>query len=164
MFSKRTLSTATLLSLSLILSLSLLAGSASADEDTPWMMQVVLKSSPEGFDVMETILQANPDIKGVIAGNDTMALGAQAALLAAGRDDVIVVGFDGSDDAITSIVAGELDATALQPVAEMAIQAAVQADAYIQNGSTDMPEKQSIDMVLLTPENAGDYERFAPKQ
>ncbi len=121
-------------------------------------------SQTEGFDVMETILQANPDIKGVIAGNDTMALGAQAALLAAGRDDVIVVGFDGSDDAIASIVAGELDATALQPVAEMANQAVIQADAYIQNGSTDLPEKQSIDMVLLTPDNAGDYERFAPKQ
>ena len=120
-------------------------------------------SQTEGFDVMETILQANPDIKGVIAGNDTMALGAQAALLAAGRDDVIVMGFDGSDDAIASIVAGELDATALQPVAEMATQAVIQADAYIKNGSTDLPEKQSIDMVLLTPENAGNYERFAPK-
>jgi len=120
-------------------------------------------SQTEGFDVMETILQANPDIKGVIAGNDTMALGAQAALLAAGRDDVIVMGFDGSDDAIASIVAGELDATALQPVAEMATQAVLQADAYIKNGSTDLPEKQSIDMVLLTPENAGNYERFAPK-
>ena len=121
-------------------------------------------SQTEGFDVMETILQANPDIKGVIAGNDTMALGAQAALLAAGRDDVFVVGFDGSDDAIASIVAGELDATALQPVAEMANQAVIQADAYIRNGSTDLPEKQSIDMVLLTPDNAGNYERFAPKQ
>ncbi len=120
-------------------------------------------SQTEGFEVMETILQANPDIKGVIAGNDTMALGAQAALIAAGRDDVIVVGFDGSDDAIASIVAGELDATALQPVAEMANQAVIQADAYIKNGSTDLPEKQSIDMVLLTPENAGNYERFAPK-
>ena len=120
-------------------------------------------SQTEGFDVMETILQANPDIKGVIAGNDTMALGAQAALIAAGRDDVIVVGFDGSDDAIASIVAGELDATALQPVAEMANQAVIQADAYIKNGKSDLPEKQSIDMVLLTPENAGNYERFAPK-
>ncbi len=120
-------------------------------------------SQTEGFDVMETILQSNPDIKGVIAGNDTMALGAQAALLAAGRDDVIVVGFDGSDDAIASIVAGELEATSLQPVAEMATQAVIQADQYIKTGETGLPEKQSIDMVLLTPENAGNYERFAPK-
>ena len=121
-------------------------------------------SQTEAFDVMETILQSNPDIKGVIAGNDTMALGAQAALLAAGRDDVIVVGFDGSDDAITSILAGELEATSLQPVAEMAIQAVIQADLYIRTGTTGLPEKQSIDMVLLTPENAGNYERFAPKE
>jgi erythritol transport system substrate-binding protein len=121
-------------------------------------------SQDEAFGVMENILQANPDIKGVIAGNDTMALGAQAALLAAGRSDVIVVGFDGSDDAIQSILAGELKATALQPVAEMAIQAAIQADQYIKTGDTGKPEKQSIDMVLITPENADNYERFAPKQ
>ena len=95
-------------------------------------------------------------------GNDTMALGAQAALLAAGRDDVIVVGFDGSDDAIQSILKGELKATSLQPVAEMANQAAIQADEYIRTGSTGKDEKQSIDMVLLTPENACHYEQFAP--
>ena len=53
-------------------------------------------------------------------------------------------------------------ATSLQPVAEMAIQAAIQADAYIKNGKTGKPEKQSIDMVLITPENACDYYQFAP--
>jgi erythritol transport system substrate-binding protein len=111
---------------------------------------------------MESLLQANPNVKGVICGNDTMALGAQAALLAAGRSDVFVVGFDGSDDAIQSIMQGELKATSLQPVAEMAIQAAIQADAFIKNGSTGKPEKQSIDMVLLTPDNACQYTQFAP--
>jgi ABC-type sugar transport system substrate-binding protein len=53
-------------------------------------------------------------------------------------------------------------ATALQPVAEMANQAAIQADQYIKTGKTDKPEKQSIDMVLLTPENACQYKTFAP--
>ncbi len=98
----------------------------------------------------------------IICGNDTMALGAQAAVLAAGGKDIIVVGFDGSDDAIQSILKGELKATALQPVAEMANQAAIQADQYIKTGKTDKPEKQSIDMVLLTPENACQYKTFAP--
>jgi erythritol transport system substrate-binding protein len=119
-------------------------------------------SQTEGYSVMESLLQANPNVKGVICGNDTMALGAQAALLAAGRSDVFVVGFDGSDDAIQSIMQGELKATSLQPVAEMAIQAAIQADAFIKNGSTGKPEKQSIDMVLLTPDNACQYTQFAP--
>ena len=78
-------------------------------------------------------------------------------------DDVIVVGFDGSDDAIQSINAGELKATSLQPVADMALQAAIQADAYIEaGGMTEMDEKQSIGMVLLTPDNACDYYQFAP--
>ena len=120
-------------------------------------------SQTEAYSVMETLLQQNPEIKGVICGNDTMALGAQAALLTAGRADVICVGFDGSDDAIESIMKGELKATSLQPVAEMATQAAIQADNWIKTGKTGKPEKQSIDMVLLTPENADQYEKFAPK-
>jgi|SoiMethySBSTD1v2_1073268.scaffolds.fasta_scaffold447540_1 erythritol transport system substrate-binding protein len=119
-------------------------------------------SQTEGFDVAEQLLQANPDVKGIIAGNDTMALGAQAAAIAAGKPDIIVVGFDGSDDAIVSINKGELKATSLQPVAEMAIQAAIQADQYITSGSTGLPEKQSIDMVLITPDNACQYYQFAP--
>ena len=120
-------------------------------------------SQTEGYSVMETLLQQHPETKGVICGNDTMALGAQAALLTAGRADVICVGFDGSDDAIESIMKGELKATSLQPVAEMATQAAIQADKWIKTGKTGKPEKQSIDMVLLTPENADQYEKFAPK-
>jgi erythritol transport system substrate-binding protein len=111
---------------------------------------------------MESLLQANPDIQGVICGNDTMALGAQAALTAAGLTDVFVVGFDGSDDVNASIMAGEIDGGALQPVAELATQAVIQADAYIRTGSTGKPEKQTIDMVLLTPENACQYFQFAP--
>jgi erythritol transport system substrate-binding protein len=119
-------------------------------------------SQTEAFDVMESLLQAHPEVKGVICGNDTMALGAQAALDAAGMGDVFVVGFDGSDDVNDSMLAGKIDAGSLQPVAEMAIQAAIQADQYIRTGSTGKPEKQSIDMVLLTPENACKYKSFAP--
>ena len=117
----------------------------------------------EAFEVVESLLQANPDINGVICGNDTMALGAQAALDAAGLGDtVVVVGFDGSNDVNDSIMAGKIDAGALQPVAELATQAVLQADQYIHTGSTGKPEKQSIDMVLLTPENACMYTDFGP--
>ncbi|HEY0210214.1 D-ribose ABC transporter substrate-binding protein, partial [Acerihabitans sp.] len=73
-------------------------------------------SQTEAFSRMESILQANPDITGVISGNDTMALGAEAALKAAGRKDVILVGFDGSDYVRDSIIAkGNIKATVLQP-------------------------------------------------
>ena len=53
-------------------------------------------SQTEAFQKMQTIIQQFPNIKGVIAGNDTMALGAYSALKAAGKGNVIVVGFDGS--------------------------------------------------------------------
>jgi erythritol transport system substrate-binding protein len=117
----------------------------------------------EAFTVMESLLQQHPDIKGVICGNDTMALGAQAALDAAGLGDkVVVAGFDGSDDVNASMLADKIDVGGLQPVAEMAIQAAIQADLYIRTGSTGKPEKQSIDMVLLIPANACQYTEYAP--
>jgi erythritol transport system substrate-binding protein len=119
-------------------------------------------SQTEAFDVMETLIQANPDIKGVISGNDTMALGAQAALNAAGMTDVIVVGFDGSPEVMDSIRAGEIDATVLQPVANFSEIAVDLADHYIQTGELPAEEKQSIDCILITPENVDEYGVFAP--
>lgn len=119
-------------------------------------------SQTEAFSKMETLLQSNPDVKGVICGNDTMAMGAYAALVAAGKPDVIVVGFDGSDDVIQSIRDGGIKATGLQPVAAISITAVEQADYYLTNNEFEKEEKQSIDCVLITVENACMYERFAP--
>ena len=119
-------------------------------------------SQPEAFDVMETLIQAHPNIKGVIAGNDTMALGASAALRAAGMDDVIVVGFDGSPEVMDAIRRGEIQATVLQPVAVFSEMAVDQAHVYIQTGELPEVEKQSIDCILITPENVDEYGVFAP--
>jgi len=118
-------------------------------------------SQTEAFDKMETIIQAHPTIKGVISGNDTMALGAAAALKAAGMGDVIVVGFDGSPDVIAAIKAGDIAATVLQPAAQLARMAVDQVDAYIRTGTSDLPEKQAVDCELVTPENADQFGVFA---
>jgi erythritol transport system substrate-binding protein len=118
-------------------------------------------SQTEAFEKMESILQANPDIKGVICGNDTMAMGAWAALEAAGRADVIVVGFDGSNDVRDSILAGGIKATVLQPAYRQAQIAAEQADLYLRTGSTGLEEKQLMDCVLINADNAADLETFA---
>ena len=120
-------------------------------------------SQTEAFQKMETLIQGNRTIKGVIAGNDTMALGAMAALEAAGLGQVIVVGFDGSPDAIASIKAGQLKATVLQPAAALARAAVDQAHRYITTGSTGQPEKQSIDCELVTAANADLFGVFARK-
>jgi erythritol transport system substrate-binding protein len=117
----------------------------------------------EAFQKMETMIQGNRNIKGVIAGNDTMALGAMAALKAAGLGQVIVVGFDGSPDAIASIKAGEMRATVLQPAAVIARMAVDQAHRLITTGTTGQPEKQAVDCELVTPANADQFGIFARK-
>lgn len=118
-------------------------------------------SQTEAYSKMESILQANPDIKGVISGNDTMAMGAYAALVAAGKKDVIVVGFDGSNDVRDSIKAGGIKATVLQPAYAQAQMAVEQADAFIKNGTKPAEEKQLMDCVLINPDNAAKLETFA---
>lgn len=118
-------------------------------------------SQTEAYEKMESIIQANPDIKGVICGNDTMAMGAMAALKAAGKGEVIVVGFDGSNDVRDSILAGDIKATVLQPAYRIAQMAVEQADKYLKEGSTGLPEKQLMDCVLITPDNASKLETFA---
>jgi erythritol transport system substrate-binding protein len=117
-------------------------------------------SQTEAYSKMEAMLQAHPEIKGVISGNDTMAMGASAALQAAHRDDVVVVGFDGSNDVRDQIKAGKIAATVLQPAFEIAQLAVVEADTYLDKKSTGKPEKQSIDCVLITKDNADKLNNF----
>ena len=82
----------------------------------------------EGLSVMENILQANPEVTGVFAHNDEMALGALEAIEAAGAD-VTVVGFDATDDAVAAVEEGRLAGTVAQKpemIGEMAVDTAVQ--------------------------------------
>ena len=65
----------------------------------------------EGMTVMENMLQSNSDIKGVFAHNDEMALGAVEAI---GIKNIIVVGFDSTDDAVAAIKKGKMAATVAQ--------------------------------------------------
>jgi erythritol transport system substrate-binding protein len=117
-------------------------------------------SQPEAFSKMETILQAHPDIKGVICGNDTMAMGAMAALKAAGKGNVIVVGFDGSNDVRDSILGGDIKATVLQTCAYNAEIAVKQANQYLKTKKTGKPEKQLTDCVLVDSKNAKKLNNF----
>ncbi|SFE21239.1 ribose-binding protein [Lentibacillus persicus] len=72
----------------------------------------------EGLNVMENILQSTEEVDAVFAHNDEMALGAVEALESNGMlDDVTVVGFDATDDAVAAVEEGTMDATiAQQPV------------------------------------------------
>ena len=107
----------------------------------------------EGYEKTETILQSNPEITGIICGNDTMAVGAAEACKAAGRNDIKIIGVDGSDEAAALIKAEEMTGTALQQCALMAEMAVEQADKYLKEGTTGLEEKQLVDCVAITLEN-----------
>lgn len=125
-----------------------------AEETANWDQQ-------EAFTKVETILQRYPDLTGIIAGNDTMALGAVAAVEAAGlSDQITIAGFDGAPDAVQAIKDGKLLATGLQPAVLISEMAVEQADQYIRTGSTGQPEKQSVDCILIDSSNADKYTLF----
>lgn len=93
----------------------------------------------QGLSVMENILQAQAEINAVFAHNDEMALGALEAIKASGRD-ILVVGFDATDDAVKAVQAGEMAATVQQlpkEIGAMGVDAAIKViggesvDAYI---------------------------------
>lgn len=139
---------------------------ASVISQYPNLVQVAKEtanwSQDEAFAKIETLLQRDPDIQGIIAGNDTMALGAVAAVEAAGlTGKVVIAGFDGSPDAVEAIKAGTLLATGLQPAVLIAQLAVQQADSFIRTGETGVDEKQSIDCVVINAANADSYTLFA---
>lgn len=116
----------------------------------------------KALEVLEALLQANPDIDAVFAGNDAMAMGAHQALVAAGKaEKVKVFGFDGADDVVKLIAEGKITATGMQYPKVMARTAAESADAYIK-GKRDFPQKTPVAVELVTKDNVskfGDYGR-----
>ncbi|GAB2896159.1 MULTISPECIES: ribose ABC transporter substrate-binding protein RbsB [Microvirgula] len=97
----------------------------------------------KGLSVMENILQGHKDVKAVFAHNDEMALGAVQALEAAGLKDVVVVGFDATDDAVKAVKAGKMSATVAQKP-ELIGKTAVQTAKQIIDG-------QAVDKAIPVP-------------
>ncbi|MEU3858382.1 substrate-binding domain-containing protein [Streptomyces sp. NPDC028722] len=73
----------------------------------------------KGLDVMSNLLQAHPDVQGVVAANDEMALGAIKALGSRAGRSVQVVGFDGTPDGLTAVKDGTLYASVAQQPAQL---------------------------------------------
>ncbi|MDJ1089090.1 D-ribose ABC transporter substrate-binding protein [Macrococcoides caseolyticum] len=86
----------------------------------------------EGLNVTQNMIQSHPDIKAIFAHNDEMALGAIEAI---GTKDILVVGFDGNDDAMKSIKNKKLDATIAQQPTLMG-EDAVKAILDLKDGKT----------------------------
>lgn len=113
------------------------------------------------YNDVQTMLQAHPGIKGIIALNDTMAQGAWAALQQAHKTNVVVIGMDGSPDVVSSVTAGGIRATVMQPVKQFTGLAVQEAIRYLKSGSTGQPEKQLINCILITKANAASAHNFS---
>ena len=118
----------------------------------------------KAMEVMESLLQAHPNIDAVFCGNDAMAMGAYQALAAAGKaDKVKIFGFDGAEDAITAIQQGKISATAMQFPKVIAETAASYADDYFK-GKRDFPKKKPVPVELVTQENIDKYIGYGKKE
>ena len=102
----------------------------------------------EGLTVMENILQSNPDIVGVFALNDEMALEALKAIEASGKE-IEVVGFDATEDAVQAVEEGRLAGTVAQKpelIGEMGVETAVQ---YLDG--EDVEASIPVELEMITP-------------
>jgi len=136
-------------------------GFHSVVDEFPELKMVAQQSADfdrnKAMDVMETIMQANPDIDAVFCGNDAMAMGAYQAVLAAGKADHIkVFGFDGARDAVQGIADGKIAATVMQFPVEMSRISADLADRYLK-GERGFTNRTPYEVVLVTPENVSRY-------
>ncbi|WP_405736824.1 substrate-binding domain-containing protein [Streptomyces sp. NBC_00028] len=109
----------------------------------------------KGLDVMTNLLQANPDIDGVFAENDEMALGTIKALGSKAGKSVQVIGFDGTEDGLNAVKAGTLYASVAQQPAELG-RIAVQNAVKVAEG--DKVEKSvMVPVKVVTKENVADF-------
>jgi ribose transport system substrate-binding protein len=114
-------------------------------------LEVVAKQAADfdrtkGLNVMENILQAQPEIQAVFAHNDEMALGALKAIEASGRD-IFVVGFDATDDAVTAVKEGKLAATVAQKPAEIGAIGVEVADKIVKKQAVEKNVPVELELV-----------------
>jgi ABC-type sugar transport system substrate-binding protein len=132
-------------------------------------LQMVAQQSADfdrnkAMEVLESILQAHPDIDAVFCGNDAMAMGAYQALAAAGKaGQVKVFGFDGAEDVVKSIQDGKILATGMQFPEVMANTAATFADDYFK-GKRNFPKKMPVAVELVKKDNIENYAAYGKKE
>lgn len=102
-------------------------------------LKIISKQSADfdrtkGLTVMENIIQSKSNISAVFAQNDEMALGAQKALESAGMNDVLVVGFDATSDAVEAVKNGKMAATVAQQPDIIGKTAVDAIDEYLNTG------------------------------
>lgn len=114
----------------------------------------LLASQPADFDrtkglnVMQNLLTAHPTVQAVFAQNDEMALGALRALQTAGKTDVLIVGFDGTDDGIKAVEGGRLAATIAQRPDQIGVIGVEVADKVLKGETVQAIIPVDLELVI----------------
>ncbi|MFF8971405.1 substrate-binding domain-containing protein [Streptomyces sp. NPDC014995] len=109
----------------------------------------------KGLDVMSNLLQAHPDVQGVIAANDEMALGAIKALGAKAGKSVQVVGFDGTPDGLNAVKNGTLYASVAQQPSQLGRIAVDNALKALRGEKVEQTVK--VPVKVVTKENVAGF-------
>lgn len=110
----------------------------------------------EGFQIMQNMLQANPDVSIVFAQADALALGAAQAIKVVNPAQKIVVGgFDGDTAALEALSKGVFDVTATQQTQKMGRDAVANAIKLV--AGEKVPAVQLMDATLTTKENVAGF-------
>jgi len=113
----------------------------------------------KGFNIMTQLLAANSQVDAVFNGNDDNAVGAMRAIKQANRfkpigdpGHIVIVGIDGTEQALTAIRSGQMDATLSQNPLTMAAQSVAYVEQYL-HGDKDIPRHQYWPHILVTKAN-----------
>ncbi|MEV6803273.1 substrate-binding domain-containing protein [Streptomyces sp. NPDC051132] len=109
----------------------------------------------KGLDVMSNLLQAHPDVQGVVAANDEMALGAIKALGAKAGRSVQVVGFDGTPDGLSAVKDGTLYASVAQQPSQLGRIAVDNALKAVRGGKVEPTVK--VPVKVVTKDNVAGF-------
>ncbi|WP_369195523.1 ABC transporter permease/substrate-binding protein [Streptomyces djakartensis] len=109
----------------------------------------------KGLDVMSNLLQAHPDVRGVIAANDEMALGAIKALGSKAGRSVSVVGFDGTPDGLKAVEGGTLYASVAQQPSQLGKIAVDNALKALRDKKVEQTVK--VPVKVVTKENVAGF-------
>jgi ribose transport system permease protein len=109
----------------------------------------------KGLDVMSNLLQAHPDVRGVIAANDEMALGAIKALGSRAGTSVSVVGFDGTPDGLKAVEGGTLYASVAQQPSQLGRIAVDNALKALRG--EEVKETVKVPVKVVTKENVAGF-------
>lgn len=99
--------------------------------------------------VAAALISEYPDLKALLCSNDNMALGAAAAVRQAGKDDIVIVGFDNIGAIRQMIQEGRVLATADQHGDQLAVYGIEAALQILKGDATPEDRKTPVDLVTL---------------